>query len=123
MEIDSNDDRAAKIPPPPKSFNNGGASKASRVSFDIPDVQAIREPKPELDLRLHKMCESEETEISDLRELLKSEPELAWARDEFGDYPVNVFANNDAFIYTSDNDDVRKFVFELYTACPTAFLS
>ena len=68
-------------------------------------------------------CASDEMEITNLRELLKSKPELASVEDDFGDYPANVFANNDSFIYTDCDVEVQQFLFELYAAFPGAFFS
>ncbi|KAL7543156.1 hypothetical protein ACHAXR_013255 [Thalassiosira sp. AJA248-18] len=115
VEIDSEDDEEKKFQSP--ESNNGGG-----VRFDLFNTQIIQETK-KVDLTLHKACENDETEIDDLREILRSKPELASVQDDFGDYPAHIFANNDAFIYTSSDYDVQQFVFELYTACPTAFLT
>jgi len=128
VEIDSDDDekREAHNNSPKKS--NGKVSFAllsnSQIMVQEADYQSSQEA-PDLDLRLHKACASEESQINDLRNILTSNPHLASIPDEFGDYPAHIFANNDAFIYTSSSEDreVQQFVFELYTACPAAFLT
>ena len=115
VEIESDDDEEKKIQSP-QSFDG-------RVSFDLVHTQIFQEERPNVDLSLHKACASEESEIYDLRELLRTKPELASNQDEFGDFPAHIFANNDSFIYTPSDYDVQQFVFELYTACPRAFLT
>lgn len=113
VEIDSDDDPGKNVPSPAKP--NG------RVSFDLANTQVSEVPK--VDLRLHEACASDEMDVEELRTLLTSHPELASVRDQFGDYPAHIFANNCSFIYTSCDQDVQQFVFELYTACPAAFLT
>mmetsp|Transcript_1103 Transcript_1103/g.2297 ORF Transcript_1103/g.2297 Transcript_1103/m.2297 type:complete len:938 (-) Transcript_1103:62-2875(-) len=114
VEIDSEDDEEKKIDSP--NIDNHG-----RVRFSK-NPQIIHETKPKIDLSLHKACASEDAEIDDLRETLKSKPELASVVDEYGDYVAHVFANNHSFIFTSSDYDVQQFAFELYTAYPRAFL-
>ena len=64
-------------------------------------------------------CASDDVNIEDLRVMLKQNPKVAAVRDEYGDYPAHIFANNDAVIYGEDSDDdVLEFVFELYSAHP-----
>mmetsp|Transcript_38226 Transcript_38226/g.80420 ORF Transcript_38226/g.80420 Transcript_38226/m.80420 type:complete len:864 (+) Transcript_38226:37-2628(+) len=138
--IDSDDERESniEIPTPEAAIATGTAvtptatattGGGTRVCFDLSNTQIIQESpihKPKLDLRLHELCASEDDEadvISDLRDLLRSDPELASIRDDFGDFPAHVFANNDSFIYASRDEDVRQFVLELYDACPAAFLT
>jgi hypothetical protein len=76
-----------------------------------------------LDLSFHEACAFDEAKISDLRQLLRNSPHLASIQDTYGDYPAHIFARNEAFIYTTCDDDVQEFAYELYLACPSAFLS
>jgi len=76
-----------------------------------------------VDLSLHEACASDEIEICELRKLLRSSPHLAAIQDEYGDYPAHVFARNESFIYTPSDENVQEFAYELYQACPSAFLS
>lgn len=114
VEIDSGDDEEKNTQTP--VINTG------RVRFGSDD-QIIQVAKPDVDLSLHIACAAEDAEIDDLRKLLRSKPHLASIQDDYGDYAAHVFANNDAFIYTSSDYDVQQYVFELYTACPSAFLT
>jgi len=65
--------------------------------------QVIPDIRPEEDLTLHELCASDDIEIDDLRDVLRSKPELASVQDKFGDYAAHIFANNDSFIYTSSD--------------------
>ncbi|KAL9186107.1 hypothetical protein ACHAXT_005345 [Thalassiosira profunda] len=118
VEIDSGDDDEEKKVQSPES--NGGG-----VRFDLVNTHMIEESsRRTIDLSLHKACASEDIELEELRDILRANPDLASYADEFGDYPAHIFANNDAFIYCSSTDfEVQQWVFELYTACPRAFLS
>ena len=75
---------------------------------------------PDLDqVSFLEACASDDVKIEHLRVMLKHKPEVAALKDEYGDYPAHVFANNDAVIYGEDSDDdVLEFVFELYCAYP-----
>ena len=109
--------------------NTPQSSSGSGVQFDMSNIQIINNNNEEpdndelIDLTLHKLCASDEVDISDIRNFLQTHPELAFVRDKFGDYPAHIFANNDSFIYTSSDYEVQQFAYELYKACPTAFLS
>ena len=107
VDIDSEDDdddeeKKMQTPEqPPQSSSNGG-----RVSFDLANTQVIQQQQMKLtnvDLTLHKACASDEIEIDELRMILRMKPELASIQDEYGDYPAHIFANNDSFIYTSND--------------------
>jgi len=65
--------------------------------------QVIPDLRPEEDLTLHELCASDDIEIDDLRDVLRTKPELASVQDKFGDYAAHIFANNDSFIYTSSD--------------------
>lgn len=117
VDIESEDGTRNRIQSPGISDNSGS------VRFCM-DHQVIQETKPKLDLTLHEACASEDADMNDLREILKSKPELAAVVDDFGDYAAHVFAKSctDSFIYTSSDQDVQQFTIELYTAHPRAFL-
>ncbi|KAL7552296.1 hypothetical protein ACHAWF_018276 [Thalassiosira exigua] len=97
---------------------------AQSLSHDAPNsVSFDLAAKPKVDLSLHDLCASEDADIDDLRRLLRAQPDLASVRDQFGDYPAHVFANNPTFMYASCDEDVKDFLVELYRSHPAAFLT
>jgi hypothetical protein len=67
----------------------------------------------------HEACSSEDINIEDLSKALRLNPEVAWIRNKYGDYPAHIFANNDAVIFGQESDnEVLDFLFELYCAYP-----
>ena len=75
------------------------------------------------ELSFHEACGSEYVDIYDLRAMLKAKPELAAMKDELGEYPAHIFANNDSFMFSQSDGDVEDFVTELYAAYPEAFFT
>jgi hypothetical protein len=70
-------------------------------------------------LSFHEACASEDVTIEELHMRLRRNPDAASLKDQFGDYPAHIFANNDVFIYTADCDEVLvEFLMELYSAYP-----
>ncbi len=116
------------IPPQNTGDLKFHASRTTTTTTTAQDPSSIDKPPKaaaaaDVDLSLHKACASDEIEISDLRQLLHSSPHLASIQDEYGDYPAHVFARNESFIYTNCDESVQEFAYELYRACPSAFLS
>lgn len=152
VEMDSkdDDDEEKKM----QHVQDDEIQSSGLVRFSINKPHVIPDLRPEEDLTLHEMCasDSDDVEIDDLRDVLRSKSELASVQDQFGDYAAHIFANNDSFIYTSSDckfyvhvlgwtsfsyvyltlilyvyilnllDEVMEFVLELYKACPSAFL-
>ena len=99
VEIDSEDDDEEKKMQHVQDdeLQSSGLVRFSHKPQVIPDLRT------EADLTLHEMCASDDIEIDDLRDILRSKPELASVQDKFGDYAAHIFANNDSFIYTSSD--------------------
>jgi hypothetical protein len=72
----------------------------------------------------HEACSSEDINIEELSTILRLNPQVASVRDEYGDYPAHIFANNDAVIYGQESDnEVLDFLFQLYCAYPEGSLT
>ena len=99
VEIDSEDDDEEKKM---QHVQDDELQSSGLVRFSN-NPQVIPDLRPEEDLTLHEMCASDDIEIDDLRDILRSKPELASVQDKFGDYAAHIFANNDSFIYTSSD--------------------
>jgi len=100
VEVDSEDDDEEKKM---QHVQEDELMSSGLVRFSINKSQVIPDLRPEADLTLHEMCASDDIEIDDLRDVLRSKPELASVQDKFGDYAAHIFANNDSFIYTSSD--------------------
>jgi len=100
VEIDSEDDDEEKKM---QHVQDDELLSSGSVRFSINKPLVIPDLRPDEDLTLHDMCASDDVEIDDLRDVLRSKPELASVQDKFGDYAAHIFANNDSFIYTSSD--------------------
>ena len=100
VEIDNEDDDEEKKM---QHVQDDELQSSGFVRFSTNKPQVIPDLRPEADLTLHEMCASDDIEIDDLRDVLRSKPELASVQDKFGDYAAHIFANNDSFIYTSSD--------------------
>ena len=100
VEIDSEDDDEEKKM---QHVQDDELQSSGLVRFSLNKPQVIPDLRPEADLTLHELCASDDVEIDDLRDVLRSKPELASVQDKFGDYAAHIFANNDSFIYTSSD--------------------
>ena len=100
VEIDNEDDDEEKKM---QHVQDDELQSSGLVRFSINKTQVIPDLRLEADLTLHELCASDDIEIDDLRDILRTKPELASVQDKFGDYAAHIFANNDSFIYTSSD--------------------